>query len=93
MHSATKSLTIILCVVCFYTARWFKSGGQVYRQSAFLLTGWQDDDLPLFSRIDDMLVVNGNPFLVVVHHDILGISRHVHSFSIRERVDLTPNNR
>ena len=48
----------------------------------FILTGWQDDDLPQFSEITGILVVNSVFYLSVRVYTCLGIDRHVHSYVI-----------
>lgn len=49
----------------------------------YVIKGWQSDDLPLFGRIKEILVVNDSVmFFHVLECETVGIDRHYHSFSI-----------
>lgn len=48
----------------------------------FVLAGWQNDDLPQFAEINDILIVNTVCFLLVRAYTTAGISRHVHSYIV-----------
>ena len=47
-------------------------------------TRWQEDDLPLFGRVEDILTINDNVLFSVVKYKTLGIVHHFHSYSIRK---------
>ena len=49
----------------------------------FVLAGWQDDDLPQFAEIHDILVINNVCFLHLHDYTTAGIDRHVHSYVIK----------
>ena len=70
--------------LCLHSCRpkWVKCNGEVYRSSAFLLTGWQEDNLPAFSSIQDIIVVDKNLFLIVCKFTTVRIDRHFHSFVV-----------
>ena len=64
--------------------KWAKSQGKVYRSAQFVLIGWQqDDDLPLFGKITDLLRIQDVPILIVTQHETLGIDRHYHSYLLK----------
>ena len=56
----------------------------MYRQGAFLLTGWQDDDLPSFSSIQDILVIEKWLLFDVIMFTTVSIDRHFHSFVVHK---------
>ena len=60
-----------------------KFAGYTYQPSLFVLTCFQPDDLPMFSRIDDLLLVNQEPFLCVTEYFTEGIDHHFHSYVIQ----------
>lgn len=43
---------------------------------------WQDDDLPIFGKIQDILVINKKVLFSVLHHTTSGIDQHYHSFVV-----------
>lgn len=49
----------------------------------YVLIGWQDDDLPRFGRIDEILVIKGNVMFIVHQCETVVIERHFHSFLIK----------
>ena len=53
----------------------------------FVIIGWQEDDLPLFGEIRDILIINFTYFLLVKVYMTVGIDRHVHSYVIKNRRD------
>jgi hypothetical protein len=55
----------------------------MYRLAMFILTGWQDDDLPQFSEIKDILITNSTYYLSVRIYTTIGIARHFHSYMIK----------
>ena len=52
-----------------------------------MLVGWQDDDLPMFGRIQYIVVINGNALFGVFVYRAYGIDHHYHSFLI-EKTDV-----
>ena len=59
-----------------------KLSGYTYQPNYFVLTGFQEDDLPIFSRICDILLQNERPMVQVVDFHTDGILQHYHSYSI-----------
>ena len=56
----------------------------------FILIGWQDDDLPQFGEITDLLAIASNHFIAVKVYNTEGLDRHVHSYVIlsTDKLDL-----
>ena len=67
----------------------------MYRLAMFILTGWQDDDLPQFSEIKDILITNSTHYLLVRIYTTIGIHRHFHSYIIKgtNTEDILPLNK
>ena len=57
--------------------------GSKYNHSDYVVTGWQDDDLPIFARIQDILVVYHRALLEVLQYTTEGIDRHYHGYTIK----------
>lgn len=53
----------------------------------YVLIGWQEDDLPLFGLIEDILVLNGRTAFKVIKYLTSEIDRHYHSFHIKKTSD------
>ena len=70
-----------------YRPSWIKYDGNTYRITIFILIGWQEDDLPQFGEIKDILVINCTYFLLVRVYMTLGIDRHVHSYVVKSKRD------
>ena len=51
-----------------------------YELTDYVITGWQADDLPIFSCISTIYVVNHTPFFKVAANRTVGVGRHYHSF-------------
>lgn len=53
-------------------------------KSDFVLIGWQDNDLPIFGRIQQIIIIKNIALFVVSIYSAYGIDRHYHSFVIKE---------
>ena len=49
-----------------------------------VLTGWQENDLPIFGHIQSIIVINNVALLIVSLYNAYGIDRHYHSFAVKE---------
>ena len=58
-----------------------------YSRNNYLLTSWQDDDLPVFGQIDDIVTVSNYILFCVTKYQTLGIDRHYHSYCLRRTSD------
>lgn len=65
-----------------FRTNWIIYMGMKYNCSDFVITRWQEDDLPRFGCIKDILIVKDNAFFHVLEHNTIGIDRHYHSFCI-----------
>ena len=63
-------------------ANWIKIRGETYHPSEFVLCGFQEDDLPIFGRIDDIMVVTSTPIFSIRLFTTLGINNHLLSYAI-----------
>ena len=59
---------------------WIFLNGVKYQIADYVITGWQDDDLPLFSYISSIYVVNNIPFFKATANRTCGVDRHFHSY-------------
>ena len=50
----------------YYRPKWVVLSGTKYTYLDYIIMGWQEDDLPLFGRIVDILVVNSDHVLFQV---------------------------
>lgn len=48
-----------------------------------MLIGWQDDDLPQFGEITDLLAITSTHLMAVKVYSTEGLDRHVHSYVIQ----------
>lgn len=56
--------------------------GAKYHPNAFVIIGWQEDDLPIFGKILSIFANEDNVFYKVAKYISIGIARHYHSFVI-----------
>lgn len=47
-----------------------------------MISGFQDDDLPVFARIDDIMVIAATPVLSVRVFKSVGINNHLQCYAI-----------
>ena len=60
-----------------------KWNGSKHRTGQFVLVGWQEDDLPEFSKVRDLIVVENQHLLILSTYFTLGIDRHYHSYVVK----------
>ena len=60
-----------------------KLHGIKYSHFEFVIINWQEDDLPRFGLIKDILVINTRVMFCANKYTTLGINRHYHSFLIK----------
>lgn len=58
--------------------------GTKYNFHDYILIGWEDDDLPRFGCIQDILFVDNEALFQVLEYKTLGIDRHYHSFCVKQ---------
>ena len=74
-------MTIIMCLF-LNSPSWIHVRGETYHQSEFVICVFQSDDLPVFARIDDMMVVATTPVLSVRVFRTVGINNHLQCYAI-----------
>ena len=66
-------------MVTFRTS-WVKCNGRKYQVGDYLLTGWQQDDLPTFGRVIVIFLIKNCTYVKVTKFRTKGIDRHYHSY-------------
>ena len=62
----------------FYRVKWIKLFGEEYHESNFVLLGKQENDLPLFGKIKDIMIINGSSALFQVEeYFTVGLNNHL----------------
>lgn len=69
--------------IYIYRPNWIRIHGYTYHRSEFVLCDYQQDDLPAFGKIDDILVITGTPLLSIKRFSTLGINNHLLCFVIK----------
>ena len=87
LNTGLVSLGRALCLafmvfISIYRLKWIRCQGTVYRLAQFVLSGWQDDDLPQFSKIEQLISIQNVAIMVAIHYHTVGIDRHYHSYLI-----------
>lgn len=59
--------------------------GMKYHRLNYVIIDWQDNDMPQFGRIDDIMVVEDTAYLRIISTETLGVDHHYHSFVINCR--------
>ena len=75
------------CVWVYYyldnRPNWIRIYGECYYRQEVVLTGFQDDDLPSFGKIKDILLVSGSiPLLYIQQYRTNGINSHVAAYQV-----------
>lgn len=89
MHTYTHTCTHTLPTLHAHTLtllhrpKWVTLMGSKYNRSDYVVAGWQDDDLPVFGCIQDILVLNNCAMLEVLQYNTEGIDRHYHSYVLK----------
>lgn len=67
--------------------KWIMIYGEHYSRSYFVHTGWQSDDLPVFGKIVDVLIIMNTPLLFVQLFSTNSINRHILAYEILPTFD------
>ena len=70
-------------IFTFCRPNWIKIYGEEYHRREFVHIGWQENDLPLFAKILDIITVEEFPFFVIEKYKSLGINDHLLGFLIQ----------
>lgn len=68
-------------ILCF-RPNWIKIYGEEYHREDFVHLGWQQNDLPEFGKIFDILIIAEFPFVYVERYKSLGINEHILGYLI-----------
>lgn len=69
-------------LLCPNRPNWIKIYGNEYHKSSYVHCGFQNNDLPEFAKIIDILVVHGAPLLYLKLYETEGINNHLMAYSI-----------
>ena len=58
--------------------------GVKYAVKDFILIGWQDDDLPLFGKIQTIAVLGKEALFITTSYPTHAISHHYHCYVVRK---------
>ena len=65
-----------------FRPNWIGAFGEKYYRKDFLHIGFQDDDLPLFAKIVDILVIASITLFYVELYQTIGINGHLSAYAI-----------
>ena len=75
---------ICIIYVSLYRPNWIKIYGEQYHRNEFLLVGFQqEDDLPFFGKIYDLVVASNIPLIAVELYKTEGINSHIAAYLIK----------
>ena len=66
----------------FCSSNWFKIHGEEYHHGDYILIGKQTDDLPVFAKITDLMVIVDYPIAEVNICRTVGLVNHLMSYMI-----------
>ena len=75
-----------MCIiyVSLYRPNWIKIYGEQYQRNEFLLVGFQqEDDLPFFGKIYELVVASNIPLVAVELYKTEGINSHIAAYLIK----------
>ena len=78
----TRVCVTFMVFISIYRPKWIKYQGTVYHLTQFVLSGWQGNDLPQFSKIEELISIQDVAIMVATHYRTVGIDRHYHSYLI-----------
>ena len=70
-------------LIKLYRTKWIKINGYKYEPPLIVLTGFQVDDLPCFSQIRAVFIVEQEALATVVEYVTEGVHHHFHSYAIK----------
>ena len=65
-----------------FSPNWIRIHGETYHPSEFVICGFQEDDLPIFGRIDEIMVITETPIFSVRLFRTLGINNHLLCYAV-----------
>lgn len=71
---------IFIYVYC--STKWIKTHGEEYHCGNFIVTGRQENDLPIFSKVVSLMMIVDSPVVEVNTFRTVGLSNHLMSYQI-----------
>ena len=80
----------MIITMCMHTCRtkWIKTHGQEYHSDDYIIIGKQDNHLPTFSKIIDLMLIVHSPIVEVNIFRTVGLSNHLLSYQIEPTLNL-----
>lgn len=76
-------MILLLCfLISLYSPSWIKTHGEEYHPGDYILIGKQVDDLPVFAKITDLIVIVDYPVAEVNVCRTVGLVNHLMSYMI-----------
>ena len=75
--------------IFIYRPNWIKIYGEQYHRGEFVHMGWQQNDLPEFGKLLDIIIAGGFPFFQVEKYETVGINSHILGYLIRHSYTTT----
>ena len=73
----------LICLFYIYSPNWIKVYGEEYHYGDYIIIGKQeDDDLPVFSKILDIITIVDYPVVEVTVFRTVGLQNHLLSYQI-----------
>ena len=70
-------------IMFMYRANWIHIYGERFYRCEFVHSGFQEEDLPIFGKIVDIIVIAGStPVLQLDTYNTLGINSHLSAFEV-----------
>jgi len=69
---------------------WIKTYGEQYHRSEFVHLGWQQNDLPEFGKLIDVIIAGGFPFFHGEKYETVDINRHILGYLIHHSYTTVP---
>ena len=64
--------------------KWISIYGERFYNQEFVLIGFQDDDLPYFGKIRDILMICGTPLFVIANFKTVCLYSHLSAYEVMQ---------
>ena len=83
------TVNVIIMHVSIYNPNWIKTRGEEYHCGDYVLIGKQcDDDLPIFSKIIDLMIIVDYAVIEVNVCRTIGLANHLMSYGVEHSLHL-----
>lgn len=72
-------------IYILYRPRWVKSGGILYKKPAAVIITTSEDSMPVFGKLDDILIINNQVYFIVDLLTTIGFSIHFNAYIVDGR--------